>query len=304
MNLFLVVLMWGINLPIMKFAFERGIDEFAFNAFRLTLSAMALGLIVWWLKSPVLDRTESAKPVGVQVFQLVIFGFLVAFGYQVLFLMGIASTSAGNTALILSAIPMWIAILSFFMLGERLSGRAWVGLLVAIAGVLVVTLSKQGGEQTPNTFLGNLLVSGAALCWALASVISKPMMKNISPIAFAFYAIVIALPLHFLITRDIGVEFNKVASDPWLLSALCYSGVFSTGLASAMWNLGVKQVGPSHAAGFQNLVPLIAIGASWIMIGEVPFALQLVGGTLIIAGLIFMRIQRGRAPVLVSGSSN
>lgn len=290
-NLLLVVLLWGVNLPIMKFALGR-VDKYAFNAMRLTLSVVALGLIVYLLKSPIIDRSEGARPARLQWLNIFLFAMLTAFGYQVLFLVGIDSTSAGNTALILSAIPMWIAVLSYFFLKERLSFGAWVGLTIAVTGVLVVTLSKSQLSSQNNTLGGNLLVSLAALCWAIGSVWSKPMMKNISPIALTFYSIALTLPLHFLIVPNLVVEIGNAFSDPLLLTALVYSGVFSTGVASALWNVGVKQVGPSHAAGFQNLVPLIALAASWVLIGEIPFALQIAGGVLIIAGLVILRTRR------------
>ena len=95
-----------------------------------------------------------------------------------------------------------------------------------------------------------------------------------------------------MVADNLGIGLQKLMSDGWRLAALCYSGIFSTGLAIAMWNIGVKQVGPSHAAGFQNLVPLIALGSSWLLIGEIPVLQQLVGGALIIAGLITMRMSR------------
>lgn len=289
-NLFLVVLMWGVNLPIMKFALSR-MDRFAFNAFRLTLSALALGAIVYWLKLSTFDRSEGAWSIRTQVIQLVLFALLTAFGYQVLFLLGIDATSAGNTGVILSAIPMWIAILSFLFLKERLGRRAWTGLSIAFGGVMIVTLYRSHTSSTASSLTGNLLVSGAALCWAVGSVYSKPMLKNISPVALTFASIALTVPLHYLVASNLAAEFQKLLSDGWLLAALFYSGVFSTGFATAMWNIGVKQVGPSHAAGFQNLVPLIALGSSWLLIGEVPVVQQLAGGALIIVGLITLRMK-------------
>ena len=290
-NLLLVVLMWGVNLPIMKFALGR-IDRFAFNAFRLTLSAIVLGVIVHWLKLSAFDRSANASPRRIQITQLVLFSMLTAFGYQVLFLLGIDLTSAGNTGVILSALPMWIAVLSFFILKERLGRGAWTGLSIAFTGVMIVTLYRTHSSTTESSLTGNVLITCAALCWAVGSVLSKPMMKNISPVALTYVSIAMTLPLHFMVADNLGIGFQKLMSDGWLLAALCYSGIFSTGLAIAMWNIGVKQVGPSHAAGFQNLVPLIALGSSWLLIGEIPVLQQLVGGALIIAGLITMRMSR------------
>ena len=285
--LLLVVLFWGVNMPVMKFALER-MDRYAFNFARLSLSTLVLGLIVFWCKAPLIDRSAGAPPIKRQAVLILLFSLFTAFIYQVLFLLGIDMTSAGNTALIMAAVPMWIAVLSFLFLRERLSLAAWAGLGIALAGVLVVTLNGAQVGKTEGSVLGNLMVSSAAWAWAAGSVMSKPLMRNISPVALTFYAFLITLPLHFLMMIGNLEELNKLATDWKLLAALCYSGIFSTGLANAMWNVGIKQVGPSRAAGFQNLVPLVALGASWVLIGEVPSFIQICGGVLIIAGLIVM----------------
>ena len=115
------------------------------------------------------------------------------------------------------------------------------------------------------------------------------MMRYISPVALTFYSIVLALPLHFVIAGT-SLDYMSLVNNPWLLLAILYSGIFSTGVASALWNFGLKHVGPSHATAFQYLVPIIALIASWIMLGEVPFALQIGGGILIIMGLVVMRM--------------
>lgn len=281
----------------MKFALGE-LDKFTFNAIRLTISTAVLGLIVWQMKASVIDRSENAKPIGRQWANILLFAVLTGFGYQVLFLFGIDRTSAGNTGLILSAIPMWTAILSFFFLRERLPRSAWVGLLIAVSGVLIVTLSKPSGSDTSSTLTGNMLISGAAFSWAAASVWSMPMMKNISPVALTFYSILLSLPLHwgaaFWVNGGILIEPIQGTEATWVILAVCYSGTCSTGIASALWNFGLKKLGPSHAAGFQNLVPMIGLISSWILLGEIPFALQIFGGILIISGLVVMRMWKKR----------
>ena len=293
LNMVLVAVFWGVNMPIMKFALNR-VDEYLFNALRLALSTIVLGLICWQQNSRIFNREPGAKPLSNQLGAILVFSFFTGFAYQVLFLWGINATSAGNTALIMSGVPLWIAVLAFLLLGERLAGMAWIGLLVTLAGTIVVTLSKNGFGGSTQSVQGNLLVSAAAFSWALGSIWSRPMMKNISPIALAFTGIALSLPLHFFVARHAYSEISAIGSDLWLVGAVIYSGVFSTGFAYAMWNFGIKILGASHAAGFQNLVPLVAILASFF-IGEVPYPLQLIGGALIIGGLIIMRRQRAKA---------
>ena len=307
-NLVAVAVIWGINMPIMKFALGRT-DPYLFNAMRLTCSAIALGTCV-----TVLARLKSRKSRGdssgsnkgrpekrpgysrSQWLNILWFSFLAGFLYQVCFLLGINATTAGNTAIIMSAVPVWTAILAFMWLRERLSSRGWAGLLIAFVGVLVVTFGKptivEGSAAAVSSLKGNLIVSLGAFTWAFASVWSRPLMKSVAPLNLAFFSIVLTVPFHYLIAGSALSGLAACFQDPWLIAAIVYSGTFSTGLAYAMWNYGIHQLGASHAAGFQNLVPLVALVASWALIGEVPFPLQLVGGCLIIAGLLNMRWNR------------
>ena len=288
-----VAAIWGVNMPIMKFAFSR-VDEYLFNAMRLLVSAIVLGLIAWHQKAKILQRDGNSNSIWQQVAMILVFAFLSGFAYQILFLLGIDRTSAGNTALIMSALPVWTALLASVLIKERLTRNAWTGLLIALAGTMVVTLTVPKTGLGEGSLLGNVLVSAATFAWALGSVWSRPMMKTVSPIGLAFCGVAISVPAHFIVSQHSLAEIKLFATDPLLLAALLFSGGFSTGLAYAFWNFGVKILGTSHAAVFQNLVPFFALFASWLLIGEIPTGLQLVGGGIILFGLITMR--RSREP--------
>ena len=60
-----------------------------------------------------------------------------------------------------------------------------------------------------------------------------------------------------------------------------------------MWHFGVKHAGAAHAAIVQNLIPVVAIVATWISRGEAPTGPQMFGGAMILIGLVSMRISRG-----------
>ena len=77
-----------------------------------------------------------------------------------------------------------------------------------------------------------------------------------------------------------------------LLLCLLYSGVLSTGLAMPMWSYGVKCAGAAHATMFQNLSPIVAVVAAWLILGEALSADQAIGGSLILGGLFIMRRAR------------
>ena len=282
LSLLAVATIWGVNMAVMKLALQE-MDLFVFNALRLTLSAIVLGMFAWWERRR--GRKSSIHTVRDWVL-VVVFALLVGGLYQMVFAIGISRTTAGNTALIMSSMPMWTALLAFAILRERL-GAAWLGLTLAFLGTVVVTLEK-GISFDSDNLQGNLIVLVAALAWAGAAVVSRPMLKRISPILLAFLATAGTLPLHYAAVPVFST--GPMASQPWwVVCCVIYSGVFSTGIAYALWNFGVQQLGPSHAAVYQNLVPVIALIAALIMLGEQVGAMQLTGGALILFGLYLTR---------------
>ena len=286
-----VAVIWGINMPVMKFALSR-VDEYLFNAMRLLVSAIFLAFIAWQQNATIINRSDNATPIWRQVGMISVFAFMTGFAYQMLFLLGIDKTSAGNTALIMSALPIWTALLAMVLIKEQLTRNAWFGLAVALVGTIIVTLTVPRTGMKDGSLWGNFLVSAATFSWALGSVWSRPMMKEISPIGLAFCGVALAVPFHFIVCRHAFSEIHLFTEDMWLLAALLFSGGFSTGVAYALWNYGVKMLGTSHAAVFQNLVPFFALFASWLLIGEVPGWMQLAGGIIILTGLFIMRKNR------------
>ncbi len=281
-----VVLIWGINIPIMKTGLDQ-LDPYVFNAVRLTISACVLGAFAL----TEYRQGHRSRP-GVSRTRMLIYGIIVSGIYQLLFLLGIERTTSGNTALIISTVPMWTALLARLFIGEKLLRIAWCGLLVALSGTVIVALQK-GDVTTGSEYLaGNLCILGAALVWSGATVVSRPMLKSISPLRLSATAAVIALPLHLLLAM--GRYEESVPSlqsvDVWLV--ILYAGVLSSGLALPMWNFGVRHAGAAHAAIIQNLIPLIAIVAAWLTRGESATRAQLFGGGLILSGLVIMRYGR------------
>jgi drug/metabolite transporter (DMT)-like permease len=289
-------------MAVMKLALN-GMDLFLFNAIRLTLSAIVLGVCVWLRtrsrsEAAIADQAkldQAAPPFFKKWLTIATFSIMAGGVYQILFAVGMNRTTAGNTALIMSSMPMWTAVLAFCLLREKL-GRAWIGLTITFLGTIVVTLQKGGMSFGSENLAGNGLVLLAALAWALGAVVSRPMLRFVSPIRLAFYSTVGTLPIHFVMAMINGESSGEVQVWDWqLISCILYSGIFSTGVAYAMWNYGVQQLGPSHASVYQNLVPLIALIAAWFFLSEIISPVQIFGGAMIIVGLFITRRLRPSA---------
>lgn len=286
--LVLVAVMWGVNIPIMKHGVGL-IDRLAFNSIRLTFSALVLGILAWLENKPTSPKARWARIVGVV--------FVTGFVYQLCFVLGVGETRAGNTALILSTTPMWTALLAWLARLERLPRVAWVGLLVTFIGTILVAVDPTQLDFGSRYFAGNMTILLASFLWALGAVLSKPLLEQISPTRMAFLAATVTLPFHYLIAGEKSLEgFHTITSNLTAAGCVAYSGLFSTGLAYAFWNYGVRKVGPSQASIYQNLVPMIALTAGWFVISESVTLIQIPGGILILGGLLIMR--RGRVKQL------
>jgi drug/metabolite transporter (DMT)-like permease len=289
LSLLAVAIIWGVNIPFMKTGLDQ-VDAYVFNAIRLAISTAVLVIFAWReLRQGLLPKA------GVTWRQVVIYGVVAAGLYQLMFLLGIARTTSGNTALIMATVPMWTALLALTFIGETIRRLAWGGLAIALFGTILVAVQSGNLSAGADHLWGNLLILLAALLWSGGTVYSRPLLKQISPMQLSALAMVVALPMH------LGVAVGRYESSlPALQSGkiwaiLIFSGVLSSGLCFPMWSLGVRHAGAAHASVIQNLVPLIAIAAAWLSRGEAITLAQIVGGVLILGGLVIMRMAREKS---------
>lgn len=282
-------LMWGTNILVFKVTISD-FSPWVFNALRLLFATITLGILAAgeaWLVAPM----KAHEPV--RWWRVSLFAFLSGFAYLVLFVKGIELTTAGNTALILASMPMWTAILSFVFLRERLPRVTWFGLVVTLVGTAIVTTQGSGPVSfSSHYFVGNVCMLVAAMTWSTATVMSRPILRKITPLRLAFISALLTTPIHlWMVSPELPAALPQ-AMQPATLLAIIYSGVFSTGVAYVTWHVGVRAVGASHASVYQNVVTLVAVVGGWIVLKEQPLLAQVLGGVLMIAGLLLMR--RGR----------
>ena len=218
-------------------------------------------------------------------------GLLSSLAYQVLFLLGMDATSAGNTAIIVASGPLWTAIIESAMGVDRHGGRAWGALAVAFVGTALVTLTGVDDPNSGATLFGNLVMLAAMGTWAFATVLSRPLLETFPATRLAFLAVLVSLPGHWALALP-GLDLSSVGRPGFVASTIAYSGILSTGVAYALWNRSVKDLGAARTAAFSNLVPVVALAVAWVYLGEQPRLLQLAGGALVVAGLLMWRTAR------------
>lgn len=276
--LLLMVCIWAVNFSLVKWALSE-MTPLAFNSVRFTLAA-GLILVLLLLK-------EGWQPVpAVDILKLFGLGLLGNSMFQLLFIEGLARTTAGNSSLFLSTSPIWTALLAVSLGKERLTGATWGGIGLATTGVILVTVGS-GQEFTLSgaVTVGNVLVLLSAFSWTLYSVLSKDLLKRYSPLRLTALAMVtgsVALWL-FAIPAVIKQNWSAVSWRAW--GVIIYSGALSIVAAYIIWAVGVKRIGPARTANFGNLNPILTFVVAYFMLGEPVTWLQGLGALAVLLGV-------------------
>lgn len=284
-SLLSAVVIWGLNFPILKSALDV-MHPHLVNIFRFTISVVVLGVIYAFMQRS--SGHAFLAPVKRHPWKIAGLGLLGFVLYQVFFIVGVSMTAAGTAALIMAGAPIFTAVAGSTLRTEYLRPIAWIGLLVSLIGTAVVVLGA-GTELTPGTLAGNLLMVCAALFWGLYTALSRPVLNEVSPIGLSFFGLIAGLPVLYAIGAPYvgSIDLETVGVNVWL--AILFSGAFSTGIGVVIWNLGVKNVGASHTAAYNNLVPFVALLFSYLILSEPVTWLQVLGGAMIVGGLVLMR---------------
>jgi drug/metabolite transporter (DMT)-like permease len=210
-------------------------------------------------------------------------GMLASGVYMVLFLEGMQRTGAAQGAVTMATAPLFIALISFFLGGEKASWRWGVGSLVAFAGV---ALTHWEGLQTgQGTVTGFLLVLVASAVWAVSVHVIRPLVAELGSIE----AMTLSLPGAMLVMAPYAgpglmkFDFSSLTWVGW--GALAYLIVVSGSLAFVAYYRAVQDLGAATASLTQYLIPPTAALFAVVVLGDQLHLLQVAGLALALCGV-------------------
>lgn len=210
-------------------------------------------------------------------------GFLGITIYHVTLNYGERTVTSGAAALIISASPIFTAMLSSRFLKERINRIGWAGIIISFAGVAMISLGE-GGGLTLNT--DALLILAAAVATSLYFIVSKPPLRRYSGIEFTSYAIWAGTVPLLVFAPSLFAQYSTAATaDTW---AVVYLGIFPGAIAYVLWAHALSRMPASRLSAFLYFQPVNAAIIAWFWLGEVPALLTIVGGVISIAGVILL----------------
>ena len=261
---------------------------------RLVVGSAALGVVL-------LVRRAWRRPRRADWLPLVTIGLLWFGVYNVALNEGERRVDAGTAAMLIQVAPVLIAVLAVWFLRERSTLSLWLGLLVAFAGVAVISLATSPGGD--RDVLGVLLCLLAAAAYSVSVILQKPLMTRLTALQVTWVACTVGavacLPFAPALVDDLGSA--SVADVGWVV----YLGVFPTAIAFTTYAFALTHMSASSLGVTTYLVPPITVLMAWLLLDETPPTLAYVGGALCLVGVALARRRprvRERRPVVPAPS--
>ncbi|SEJ63517.1 Permease of the drug/metabolite transporter (DMT) superfamily [Bhargavaea ginsengi] len=274
----LVMFMWGLNLPMLKYLLEF-VGPVTMTSLRISTAGVAVFIILSAMKIIRLPRRSE--------WIYIIPGMLLNVVAHHYFLnAGLTMTSGTNAALILGTGPFLTAVFSSLLIRVFPSKLQWLGVLLGLIGVSSVVLAGGGMSGISQ---GDVFIFLSIATQVLSFLIVSKAAATLDPRLLTAYMLLIGGSTLFVISlfTEPGelAAFGQVPPTFWLIFGL--SALFGTAISHLLYNYSVGQAGPTKAAIFMNLNTLVALLGSALFLGEVITIRHFLGLILIVTGVLF-----------------
>lgn len=279
----LTVLIWGTTFIATKVLLE------SFQPVEILFFRFLLGYVALWIVFPHPLRRTTAQ----QEWIFAGAGLCGICLYYLLENIALTYTMASNVGVIVAVAPLFTAMLAaLFLRGEeRLPANFFVGFLVAMAGVCLISFNGSALSLNPR---GDLLALLAALVWGFYSILTRKIAAFGYPTIQTtrrtfFYGLLFMLPACWLFDFQLGL--SRFA-DPLNLANILFLGLGASALCFVTWNTAIRHLGAVQASLYIFLTPVITVVSSVIILGE-PFTWMTAYGTLLTLGGLVLSELRG-----------
>lgn len=278
MVLFVLMIIWGFNVSILKIVVEN-IAPITVTSFRIFTAAITVFLILGY-------KRRIRWPYKKEWVYILTGSCLSVIFHHYLLADGLTKTSATNAGLILGMGPLLTALLSMLFFKKRPTPIAALGFILGGIGVSVIVLFGSGRLQSIN--LGDLEIFLCILSQAGSFILINKATKTMDSILLTGYMLLIGSFVLFVISTGVepgGIE-TLISAKPILWIAFILSGVLATGVGMTVYNYTIGQVGAAEASIFLNLSTFFSVVGASLLINETIVPAHFIGLLLIISAVL------------------
>jgi len=283
----------------------------SFVATKIALRYTSPGVVVW------LRFTMGVIILGVAVFvrhlfnlpekrdwvYLALLGFLGITFHQWLQSTGLITTEATTTGWIVASIPVFMAILGWIALKEKLLWLQITGILISAMGVLLVVTRGNLVLLTSGKFgtVGDLLVLISAPNWAVFSVLSRRGLQKYPATLMMFYVMTFGWIFSSILffVQNGPDQIRNIPWEGW--AGIAFLGIFCSGFAYIFWYDALQVLPVAQTGSFLYLEPVVTVIVAAILLNEHLYLATILGGLLILGGvwLVNRKILKRKPPATI-----
>ena len=287
-TLLLIALMMGANHVAARVAFDHGVDVVTAVSFRSGITALVVGLLLWRYRVPLrfTSRQRWALP-GI--------GVLIAVQSVCLY-SAVARLPVALALLAFNAYPLWTALWARLLYGHRPERRLLLAMPVMLLGlslaldVLGATSGLGAAAQWQQIGAGVAFALAAAATFGLALVLTQHEAGAVDGRLRSFTTMTVVALIALAVSATQGGLHLPDAAAGWggLMALTFLYGTAFTIMFTVLPRLGV--VGNSA---IMNVEPIFALVLAWALLGQRVAAVQVVGGLVVVATVIWLGLRRG-----------
>jgi drug/metabolite transporter (DMT)-like permease len=279
LEVLVAVIAWGASFIATKVAL-RDVEPITIVWLRFTMGVAVLGVAV-------AARGQFARPAPRELGYFALLGFLGITFHQWLQSNGLVTSQATTTAWIVATTPIFMAVLGWLFLKERLGWVRSLGIALAALGVLLVVTRGDLTSLLIGQFgaPGDFLILTSALNWAVFSVLSRRGLAAHPAARMMFFVMAFGwLFTSLLFLAGSGwAEIGRLSVDGW--TGVTFLGLACSGLAYIFWYDALQSIPAAQVGAFLNLEPLVAVVVAAVVLGEALSLAALLGGAIILLGV-------------------
>lgn len=279
LQILLAVIFWGTSFVATKTLLYE-LKPVTIIILRLILASLLLSAIAIF--------TKRSFAVNLKNHLWILFLALVAVFHLWIQVTGLQYTTASNTGWIIGTAPIFMAILGLIFYKERISIFQITGILIAIAGLLLLI----GKGNIFNIGLiqnkGDLLVLGSAFTWGVYSMINKKISLTYSPLMTILYLFImmVLIIIPFNLNSTVIDSVINLSSTGWI--SILFLGIFCSGIAYVIWAQALRDMESAKVGAFLYFEPLVTFIAASFFLHEEIFLMTILGGVLITTGVFIV----------------
>ena len=273
----LITILWGYAWVHMKASLDY-MGPFTFTAFRFSVGALTLLVVVWILKLGLPPRGYWKH--------LILVGLLQTSAVFLLVMYGLRFVEAGKSSVLLYSMPMWSSLLAVKYLGEKLTYKQLVGLFIGMMGLLTVLGWDIWIGQSKEAIFGELLIIIAAVIWAIANIYYRLHLSLLPKIQASAYQMTFGT-IGIIIAALLMEWGEPIHINATSIYYILFTGIIASALCFTVWYFILSQIDMATATIATLLVPIFGLLFSQLILHETMTIGVIVGTSLIIIGIIF-----------------